>query len=105
MDHRSSLGIGTTLGGFSQGLWGNQDRLVVAVAVAEAEPADLYAQALGEHIGLPDSRIGPHLKRFVELGLLLRLPKAGSERRIYHQRINDGFWEAVRHMGESLEQQ
>ncbi len=90
------------LGEFSHGLWGNQDRFLVALAVAEADPSDLFAQALGERIGMADKRVGPQLKRFVELGLLVRLPQVGGERRVYHQRANEPFWEAVRAMGAAL---
>lgn len=97
-----STGQKAHLGELSHGLWGNQDRLVVALAVAEADPADLFAQALGEKIGIPDKRVGPQLKRFVELGLLVRLPQAGGDRRVYHQRANEPFWESVRAMAKAL---
>lgn len=102
MDRRATGGGTPRLIEISQGLWGNQDRFLVAVAVATADPSDLYAQALGELLGMADNRVGPQLKRFVDLGLLVRLPKAGSERRVYHQRANEPFWGAVRQMAEAL---
>lgn len=88
--------------GFSHTLWGNQDRLVVAVAVAEAEPGELYSEQLAETIGILPNRVGPSLKRFETKGLLVRMPKVGGDRRVYYERRNAAFWEGVLTMGEAL---
>jgi hypothetical protein len=102
MNRRVSSGGSNDLAPVSQVLWGNQDRFLVALAVAEADPGELYAQALADLIPMPDKRVGPQLRKFVELGLLVRLPRVGSERRVYHQRVNEPFWIAVRQMGAAL---
>jgi DNA-binding MarR family transcriptional regulator len=73
-------------------LFGNQDRLVVAAAVADAETRSVYARQLAESIGIADARVGPQLAVFEEAGLLVRLPKAGGERRVYFERRESSFW-------------
>jgi len=102
MDHRTRGGRHTRLAEVSQGLWGNQDRLPVAAAVGETDPADLYAQKLAALVGIPENRISLQLRMFVNLGLLVRLPKAGGERRVYYQRTNQPFWNAVGKMAQAL---
>jgi DNA-binding transcriptional regulator GbsR (MarR family) len=102
MKVNSEIGGTETLTAASAALWGNQDRLIVAWAISEADPADLYGQALGERLGISDSRVGLQLRKFTELGLLVRLPKAGGARRVYYQRANQAFWDAVREMCEAL---
>jgi DNA-binding MarR family transcriptional regulator len=77
----------------SKALFGNQDRLVVAAAVAEAEPGELFAQRIGEMLGLPDNRVGPQLARLEAAGLLTRVPRVGSERRQHFERRESAFWE------------
>jgi DNA-binding MarR family transcriptional regulator len=73
-------------------VFGNQDRLVVAAAVAEAEPGALFGRDLAEQIGITDNRVGPHLRALEEAALLVRLPKVGSERRVYFERCDSAFW-------------
>lgn len=104
MDHRVSTGHPdlTSLYEFSAVLWGNQDRFVVAAAVAAAAPGELFAQALAGHIGIPDTRVGPQLARFERVGLLVRMPKVGGERRVYFQRQNEQFWESVLDMTKAV---
>jgi DNA-binding MarR family transcriptional regulator len=77
----------------SKALFGNQDRLIVASFVAEAEPGEIYGQRIAERLGISDNRVGPQLNRFESAGLLTRLPKVGSERRQYFERRDSAFWE------------
>jgi hypothetical protein len=74
-------------------LFGNQDRLVVAAGVADAEPGSIFGQGLAESIGIADSRVGAQLSVLEDARLLVRLPKVGSERRVYFERRDSSFWE------------
>jgi DNA-binding MarR family transcriptional regulator len=105
MDHSSGLRQDEwqRLHTISSQLWGNQDRFVVAVAVASAEPGQLYAQALARMLGISDTRVGPHLARFEQAGLLVRLPKVGGERRVYFERRNEAFWRSIAAMHEAFD--
>lgn len=76
----------------SRELFGNQDRLLVAAAVAAADPSDLYGQALARTTGLIQQRIGPQLVALVEAGLLVKLPQLGGERRVFYERRRSVFW-------------
>jgi DNA-binding MarR family transcriptional regulator len=76
----------------SKALFGNQDRLIVSAAVAQAEPGDLYAQSIAAKLGISDNRVGPQLARLEAVGLLTRLPKVGSERRVYFARRESAYW-------------
>jgi DNA-binding MarR family transcriptional regulator len=76
----------------SRQLFGNQDRLVVAAAVAGAEPGTIYAHSLAEQLGMTDNRVGPQLGNLEAAGLLVRLPKVGGERRVYFERVDSTFW-------------
>lgn len=84
-------------------LFGNQDRLLVAAAVADADAADLWCQALAKETGIADARVGPQLKRFARAGLLTELPRVEGDRRIFYLRHDSAFWEmAVRVRDEVL---
>jgi DNA-binding MarR family transcriptional regulator len=73
-------------------LMGNQDRLPVTLAVAQMDPADLYGKAIADELKMSPNRVGAQLKVLEEAGLVLRLPKVGSERRQYFQRTKSSFW-------------
>jgi DNA-binding MarR family transcriptional regulator len=77
-------------------LFGNQNRLVVAAAIAEAEPGTIYARHIAESIGIVDAYVGPQLAVFEKAGLLVRLPKIGGERIVYFERRDSSFWELCR---------
>lgn len=73
-------------------LFGNQDRLLVAAAVALADRGSLYASALAELAGISEVRVGAQLRHFVDAGLLVKLPKVGGERRVYYARVDSPLW-------------
>jgi DNA-binding MarR family transcriptional regulator len=73
-------------------LFGNQDRLLVAVAVAAAEAGSIYARNIAEQIGITDNRVTPQLASLEAAGLLMRMPKVGGERRVYYERAESSFW-------------
>jgi len=74
-------------------LFGNQDRLLVAAAVAEAEAGSIYARNIAEQLGITDNRVAPQLASLERAGLLVRLPRVGGERRVYYERVASSFWE------------
>jgi hypothetical protein len=88
----------------SKHLFGNQDRLLVAAAIARAEPGALYAQALAELSGMTEKRVGLQLPHFLSAGLLTKLPKVGSERRIYYERRESAFWSLCASLATEIEE-
>jgi hypothetical protein len=76
----------------SKALFGNQDRLVVAAAVATADPGSIFGRHLADQIGIVDARVGPHLAAFERADLLVRLPKLGGDQRVYFERRDSTFW-------------
>lgn len=86
----------------SVSLFGNQDRLTVAAAVAHSQPGDLYGQSIAEQTGLPQSRVGPQLKRLVQAGLLTELPRVGGDRRVFYERHASVFWDLAPSLQEEL---
>jgi hypothetical protein len=76
-------------------LFGNQDRLVVAAAIADAEQGTIYGRNLAEQIGITDNRVGLQLKALAEAGLLARLPQIGGDRIVYYERVESVFWKLV----------
>jgi DNA-binding MarR family transcriptional regulator len=73
-------------------LFGNQDRLLVAAVIADAEAGSIYARNIAEQIGITDNRVTPQLASLEGAGLLTRLPKFGGERRVYYERAESSFW-------------
>jgi DNA-binding MarR family transcriptional regulator len=73
-------------------VFGNQDRLLVAAAVAVAEAGSIYARNIAEQLGITDNRVAPHLRTFEAAGLLVSLPSVGGERRVYYERVDSSFW-------------
>jgi DNA-binding MarR family transcriptional regulator len=77
----------------SKALFGNQDRLMVAAAIAEAEPGSVFGRSLATQLGISDHRVGLQLKALESAGLLVRMPKVGGEQRVYFERVSSGFWD------------
>lgn len=76
-------------------LFGNQDRLAVAAAIAVAEPGSIYGRSLAAQLGITDNRVGAQLKQLEGAGLLARLPQVGGERIVYYERTKSVFWDLV----------
>jgi DNA-binding transcriptional regulator GbsR (MarR family) len=77
----------------SKALLGNQDRLIVAGAIAEAEAGSIFGRSLAEQLGISDHRVGLQLRALERAGLLVRLPKVGGEQRVYFERVDSAFWQ------------
>ena len=82
----------------SKELFGNQDRLLVAAAVAEAQPGDLFGQALAEVLGIAQGRVGAQLKALVKAGLLVELPRTAGDRRVFYARRSTACWDLLREL-------
>jgi hypothetical protein len=82
----------TDLGTLSKLLFGHQDRLAVAVAVAKARPEDLYQRALAKQSDVAANVVGQQLQRFVRAGLLSRIPPAKGQRQVLYRRQDSAFW-------------
>jgi DNA-binding MarR family transcriptional regulator len=79
----------------SRTLFGNQDRLVVAVAVASHASPLLFARELAAALRITDHRVAIQLKAFENAGLMIRLPRTKAERTQYVQRLDSCFWRMV----------
>lgn len=73
-------------------LFGNQDRLLVALAVARSKTGVFYAHELAEALGIVDPRVVMQLATFEKAGLIQRLPKTQGDRRVFFRRTDGPFW-------------
>jgi hypothetical protein len=81
----------------SKVLFGNMDRLVVAVAIAESPDGLVNATDLGWQLGLANNRVRAQLVAFADAGLLRAPPDGGGGKRWY-VRLESPFWSACRHL-------
>lgn len=79
----------------SKRLFGNADRLEVALAVAESSGL-VHAQELADRLRMSPPRVRAQLLAFVEAGVMLVLPRNGLIQN--YERIDDPFWELVREL-------
>ena len=77
----------------SKALFGNRDRIDVAVAIALGEDAAVNATDLAAEIGLANSRVRAQLLAFADAGLLSRVEPGGELKRWY-RRENNPFWQS-----------
>jgi hypothetical protein len=77
----------------SKRLFGNADRLEVAVAVAESSGL-VHAQELAVSLGMSPPRVRTQLLAFVAAGVMRSLPRSGQLQN--YERIDDPFWALVR---------
>lgn len=76
----------------SKRLFGNADRLEVAVAVAQSTGV-VHAQELADDLGISSPRVRAQLLAFAEAGLLHILPRTGLVQN--YERLEDPFWSAA----------
>jgi hypothetical protein len=74
----------------SKRLFGNADRLEVAVAVSRAPGGVVHAQGLSSELGISPPRVRAQLLAFVDSGVMTAVPR--SELRQYYERLDDPFW-------------
>jgi DNA-binding transcriptional ArsR family regulator len=82
----------------SKRLFGNADRLEVAVAVATSHGM-VHSQELANQLSISPPRVRSQLLAFVEAGLMEALPRDGLIQ--YYIRLDDPFWQSVVHLMQS----
>ena len=78
----------------SKTIFGNADRLDVALHIASAESAT-YATGISDVLGIPPNRVRAQLIAFAEAGVLEALPRGGAIG-VFYMRNNEKFWAALR---------
>jgi len=76
----------------SKRLFGNADRLEVALAVAESSGL-VHAQELADRLRISPPRVRAQLLAFVEAGVMRVLPRDGLRQN--YERIDDPFWSMI----------
>jgi DNA-binding transcriptional ArsR family regulator len=76
----------------SKRLFGNADRLEVALAVAESSGL-VHAQELADRLSISPPRVRAQLLAFVEAGIMRALPRTSLIQN--YERIDDPFWSLV----------
>jgi DNA-binding transcriptional ArsR family regulator len=74
-------------------LFGNADRLEVALAVARSSSGVVHAQELSDRLGISPPRVRTQLLSFVDAGVMEVLPRHGNI--VNYQRLPDPFWSGV----------
>jgi DNA-binding MarR family transcriptional regulator len=85
----------------SKAIFGNADRLEVASFIASSSDGLIYATEISQALGIPQNRARAQLMAFAEAGLLNPLPR-DHDRRAFFVRQNDGFWDAMKGIHDSL---
>jgi len=88
--NRTEADARTLLRERSKRLFGNADRLEVALAVAESPSGVVHAQELADRLRISPPRVRTQLLAFVEAGILEILPRSGQVQN--YERIPDPFW-------------
>jgi hypothetical protein len=82
----------------SKALFGNMDRLLVAVAIADNPDRAINATDLGWQLRLANNRVRAQLVAFAEAGLL-EVPSGGTgDRKRWYLRVDSPFWDACRNL-------
>jgi hypothetical protein len=79
--------------GGSKVLFGNRDRLEVAVAIALSEDKAVNATDLADELRLVNSRVRTQLLAFAKVELLSEMP-AGGELKRWYVRQDNPFWQS-----------
>lgn len=76
----------------SKALFGNRDRIDVAVAIARSHDDAVNATDLAAETGLINTRVRSQLLAFAEVGLLTEVPPTGGELKRWYVRQDSPFW-------------
>ncbi len=82
-------------------IFGNLDRLEVAVVVGRSASGVVTASDVVAKTGIERPRVRAQLERFVEAGLAERLPRSTGDQ--YYQRVESPFWTLVVAYSDQLE--
>lgn len=85
----------------SKALFGNRDRLDVAVAIARSKDNAVNATDLSIDLGVFNNRVRNQLVALADAGLLQAMPTGGDRKRWYLRR-QVPFWDACVHLYEEL---
>jgi hypothetical protein len=77
----------------SKVLFGNADRLEVAIAVARSSSGVVHAKELANELNIDAPRVRTQLRAFVEAGVMVLLPRHGQT--VDYERRPDPFWAGV----------
>lgn len=80
-------------------LFGNADRLEVAVAVAASSSGVVFAQELADELGISPPRVRTQLLAFTEAEVMTKLPR--YDRVQSYERRDHPFWQLALQVGES----
>jgi hypothetical protein len=83
----------------SKALFGNQDRLQVATAIARSQSDTINATDLSLELGMLNSRVRAQLIALADAGLLMAGPPTGGKR--WYVRLKSPFWQTCIHFAES----
>jgi DNA-binding transcriptional ArsR family regulator len=83
----------TRLRSRSKRIFGNADRLEVALAVARSSSGLVHAQELADDLGISPPRVRAQLLAFVEAELMTVLPREGLKQN--YEKLDDPFWDLV----------
>jgi hypothetical protein len=76
----------------SKALFGNRDRLEVAVAIAKSEDGVVNATDLSFELGMVNSRVRAQLLAFAEVGLLVLGTTPAENGKRWYVRQQSSFW-------------
>jgi hypothetical protein len=85
----------TQLAAASRALFGNQDRLVIALAVADQDEPLVFARSIAASLRIADTRVALQLKALEAAGVLFRHPRPPGQKHQYFERLEGCFWPFV----------
>ncbi len=88
-----------SLAAFSKALFGNQDRLLVGLAIASAGEY-FYGRELAQRLQIADPRVNIQLAAFERAGLIRKHPHRPGDRRMFYSRVQSTFWEHCHSLAE-----
>jgi len=86
----------------SKRLFGNADRLEVAVAIAQSSGL-VHAQELADRLNISPPRVRAQLLTFVEDGMMRSLPRDGLVQN--YERLENPFWRSISQLVLAWEQE
>jgi len=87
----------------SKALFGNSDRVQVALAIGQSKDGLVNATDLAAELGIVNNRIRAQLLAFVEVRLLSPAPPGPGKR--WYVRAESGFWDTCQKLAEAWEKE
>jgi len=86
----------------SKALFGNGYALEIAAAIASWQSPTVHARELARELAVPDNLVHPVLRRLVEAGILVRLPRPRGQQYQEFERMPSLYWELCRQLFEEV---